>query len=306
MLLYLTSCTEELNQPAPQSKLDFRVVNSQNQPVPNAEVKIYKSAIDWRNEKNAITKSVTNASGKVQLTGINVDSLWVKATWIDLNTREVYQNTLTSFKPIKLIPNSQSTYQIKINSAKVLKGILIKKVDFTGYIFNNCDQSTSYNRRDIRYCGGYSKLYDISGPACDLYLLIENSTSVYSNYVNSYFYRSPIQVDVPNGDATFTVNDTITDFRKPYYIGVREHIIVNPDAYAHISCSSNSNLGAFLASKDGQEYVIKTVDQYIITKKPLLNLKDSALPPNPAEEVDIKLYSNSKEALKLHLEWIYR
>ncbi|MER2995925.1 hypothetical protein [Pontibacter populi] len=312
LLLYLLlgllfSCQEELNMPAPERRLNVKVVNSQNQPVPNAEVSIYANETDWKNESNAYVAGITNGTGIIAIANIGAEKLWIKATWIDLTTREVFQNTIVSFEPVSPLPeNSLSTYSVKINSAKVLKGIRIKRATYNGYIFGGCDQP--YDRSDIYYCGNNYRIPDASGTACDLYLMIENNTNNYSNTASSYFYKSEVQPDAPREGASFEVNDTITDFRRPYYIGVRDHLLVNPQLYTSISCNNASsayaNLGEYLASKEGQEYIFKYKDEYIGAKIPLLNVKNSIIPSYPVKELTVKSeYGNG--TLTLQLEWIY-
>ncbi|MBJ6116891.1 Ig-like domain-containing protein [Pontibacter sp. BT310] len=312
LLLYLLfglllSCKEEVNMPAPEKRLAVKVVNSQNQPVPKAGVSIYTNEADWQHEQNATATVITNEAGIATITNIGSEKLWIKATWIDLKTREVFQNTLVSFEPVNPLPdNSLSTYSVKINSAKVLKGIHIKRVTYTGYIFSGCDQP--YDRSDIYYCGYYYYLPDVSGTACDIYLMIENSISNYSFAVGSYVYRSEVQTDAPPDGASFEVNKTITDFRRPYYIGVREHLTLNPQLYTSNTCTNGSSayasLGDYLASEEGQEYIFKSKDRYVRGKTPLLNVDNGIMPSYPVNELIVKSdYGDG--TITLQLEWIY-
>lgn len=308
LLGLLFSCQEELNMPAPERKLNVKVVNSLNQPVPNAEVSIYTNETDWKNEQNAYVTGITNEAGIATIANIGTEKLWIKATWIDLTTREVFQNTIVSFEPVSPLPeNSLSTYSVKINSAKVLKGILIKKATYNGYNFGGCDQP--YDRNDIYYCGYNYRIPDASGTACDLYLMIENSTNSNSYAVASYFYKSEVKTDAPQGGASFEVNATITDFRRPYFIGVRDHLTLNPKLYTPNTCSNRSSdyasLGEYLASPEGQDYIFRFNDRYIGAKTPLLNVKNSIIPSYPVKELVVKSdYGNG--TLTLQLEWIYK
>lgn len=307
LLSLLSACKDELNQPAPKRELRVLVVNSQNIPIPNAEVRVYGSADNWSNETDEQAKGVTGQEGAVTLAVIDHNNIWIKATWIDYTTREVFQNTLVSFEPIDPIPgNSSVTYRVKVNSSKVLKGIRIKEAVYGGQGFANCD--SYYGDGNVSFCGYYLSLKDTSGPQCDLYLLIENAISYYSDYADNYFFRSDVRVDTGTDNIVFEVNDTITDFRRPYFIGVREHVIVNPADYKSVTCFSDTTyptLGDFLQSKAGQEHVFSSIDRYTTAKVPLLNIKDSVLPSYPANEVTIKLSSFNDQNLKLHLEWIY-
>ena len=312
LFILLAACKDELNQPAPARELRVLVVNSQNIPVPHAEVRLYTSAESWLSETNDVAKAATDAKGVATLLGLDHGNLWIKATWIDYTTREVFQNTLVSFEPIDPLPaNSEATYRVKVNSAKVLKGIRIKEAAYKGQVPMNCDGNSYYNSsKTVAFCGYYPSVKDTSGPGCDLYLLIENSTNNYSSSVGSYFFRSEIKADVTTDNVVFEVNDTITDFRRPYYIGVREHLMVNPEDYSEVTCFQSGavypTLADYLASEAGQEHIIKYVDRYIAGKVPLLNVKDSVLPSYPADEVTFKLSSYSDQNLKLHLEWIYQ
>jgi hypothetical protein len=307
LLGLLLSCKEELNMPAPERRLNVKVVNSQNQPVPNAEVSLYANETDWKNEQNAYATGVTNEAGTTLIANIGTEKLWIKATWIDLTTREVFQNTIVSFEPLNPLPeNSQSTYSIKINSAKVLKGILIKQVTYDGYIFGGCDQP--YDRYAINYCGYNYNLPDASGTACDLYLMIENSISNYSYAVGTYFFKSEVQTDASQTNVSFEVNATITDFRRPYYIGVRDHLTLNPQLYNAVTCSKTNSayasLGEYLASEEGQEHIFRFQGRYLGAKMPLLNVKNSIIPSYPAKELVVKSeYDNG--SITLQLEWIY-
>lgn len=307
LLFLFSACKDELEQPAPTYELSVLVVNSQNIPIPNAEVRVYGSADNWSGETNEQAKKITDAGGTVTFSGLDHENIWIKATWIDHTTREVFQNTLVSFEPIDPIPaNSKVTYRVKVNSSKVLKGIRIKEVAYSGLIYTNCDSDRS--NESMSFCNYYPSVEDVSGPGCDLYLLIENTTSYYSGYAGNYFFRSGVKVDTNTDNIVFEVNDTITDFRRPYFIGVREHLIANPENHKSFTCSSSAEyptLGHFLESKAGQEYMFSSVDRYITAKMPLLNVKNSMLPSYPADEVTIKLSSYNDQNLKLHLEWIY-
>ena len=307
LLSLLSACKDELNQPTPKRELRVLVVNSQNIPIPNAEVRVYLSADNWASEINEQAKGVTGAEGAITLSGVDHNSLWIKATWIDHTTREVFQNTLVSFESIDPIPgNSSVTYRVKVNSSKVLKGIRIKEAVYGGQGAANCDNY--YGDGRISFCGYYVSVKDTSGPECDLYLLIENASSYYSDYAGNYFFRSEVKEDINTDNVVFEVNDTITDFRKPYYIGIREHLVANPENYKSFACSDNAahpTLGDYIESEAGQEYLFSYVDRYVSSKVPLLNVKDSVLPSYPADEVTIKLSSYYDQNLKLRLEWIY-
>lgn len=307
LLSLLAACQDELNQPTPSRELRVLVVNSHNIPIPNAEVRVYGNADNWSSETNDQAKGTTGAGGTVVISGIDHENLWIKATWIDYTTREVFQNTLVSFEPIDPIPgNSSVTYRVKVNSSKVLKGIRIKEAVYSGQGSINCENYYGYGR--VHYCGYNYSVNDTSGPECDLYLLIENAQSYYSDYSGSYFFRSDVRVDTNTDSIVFEVNDTITDFRKPYYIGIRDHVIANPDNYKAFTCSSNAaypTMSDFIASEAGKESIFSYVDRYVTAKMPLLNVPNSALPSYPADEVTIKLSSYNDQNLKLHLEWIY-
>ena len=308
LLFLLAACKEEASLPTPERELQVLVVNSENKPVKSAEVRVYTTASDWATEKNAAAKNVTDATGTALLTGLGADSLWIKATWIDYSTKEVFQNTLVSFEPVEPVPaHSRATYRVKVNSAKVLKGIRIKEVECTGIKYNNCDTPGSYYSEQYEYvCGRSFTLRDVSAPGCDLYLLIEDSKGYYSDVVSSYFFRSAVKTDNTDAKVVFEVNDTISDFSKPYYIGVREHLIVNPEAYNGAYCSNTyPSLGAYLASEEGQDFIFNVADRYITSRVPLLNVNNSIMPAYPADEWVIKLSSYDTQELKLHLEWIY-
>jgi len=206
--------------------------------------------------------------------------------------------------------NSEAFYQVKVNATGLLKGLVVKRVEYTNLNYGNCDREGSYPWNSHYYCGYTTyRLRDASGSACDLYLLIEMGESNSSSSTASPFFRSEVKIDASPGDLSFLVNDTITDFSKPYFTSLREHLVVNPEDYKSTPCpqlgEKYPTLGDYLASAEGQEYIFSRVDTYTYFKTPILNAKNSVIPSYPAQEVTLKLYSFSDQQLKLYLEWIY-
>jgi len=86
VLFLLLGCKDEISQPTPIRELRVLVVDSQNKPIPNAEVRVYNSAENWEKEQNSLASGVTDKAGIIRLAKLDKDRLWIKATWINHST----------------------------------------------------------------------------------------------------------------------------------------------------------------------------------------------------------------------------
>lgn len=138
--LALISCKEELSQPVSPPGMIIRVVNNVNAPLSGARVNLFTSPESWESETGAVATQVTDTKGEVHFSNLESQHYWVKATLLRLLSNEVYQNILVSYEPVERSPaGSTVAYEVKVNSAKALQGVRIKRVELLDFHYPDCD-----------------------------------------------------------------------------------------------------------------------------------------------------------------------
>jgi hypothetical protein len=296
-------CSPELEKPALTAGLHVEVVNSANHKVAGALVRVYSSAEDWQNEVNAGAEGVTDKNGLAKLPASPGQRYYIKVTWFSYPRREVYQNTLVSYKPTDPLPEfSTSLYQVKINYARELKGILIRSVTFNG-ASTGCDRY--YSTYYTNYFGCSFTLREASGPDCDLYLRLTDQ----EDYTpRSWLYQSEVRPDIAAArfPQTFEANYTITAFGKPLYLSLRNHFLINPDQYqsAPGNCGPGSlSFADYLRSETGQQELFTRAGNTLIQMALITPDNKGILPTYPVAEFEYETQYSGK--VKLILQWLY-